>query len=146
METFDFLGFTHICARSRDGRFQLRRQSMRKRTRAKLAEIKEELRRRRHRSIAEQGQWLKSVVAGYFAYHAVPTNGRTLSAFRYHVLQTWLRSLRRRSQRHNMPWDWMNRIIDAWIPNGVIRHPWPSQRFDVKHPRQDPSALGSGLN
>jgi group II intron reverse transcriptase/maturase len=143
VETFDFLGFTHICAESRGGRFQLRRQSMRKRLRAKLVEIKEELRRRRHQRIADQGQWLKSVVAGYFAYHAVPTNGRSLSAFRYHVVQTWLRSLRRRSQRHNLPWDRMNRIIDGWIPPAVIRHPWPSQRFDVKHPRQEPSALAA---
>jgi RNA-directed DNA polymerase len=88
---FDFLGFTHICAMSRDGRFQLRRQSMRKRLRAKLAEIKQGLKRRRHQRIAVQGQWLESVVAGYFAYHAVPANGRILSAFRYHVVQTWLR-------------------------------------------------------
>ena len=142
-ETFDFLGFTHICATSRDGRFQLRRQSMRKRLRARLAEIKEEMKRRRHQRIADQGQWLKSVVAGYFAYHAVPTNGRTLSAFRYHVVQTWLRSRRRRSQRHRMPWDRMNRIVDAWIPPVGISHPWPSTRFDVKHPRQEPSALAA---
>jgi group II intron reverse transcriptase/maturase len=142
-ETFDFLGFTHVCAESRDGRFQLRRQSMRKRMRAKLAEIKEELRRRRHLRIADQGQWMRSVVAGYFAYHAVPTNGRSISAFRYHVAQAWLKSLRRRSQRHNMPWDRMNRVIDAWIPRAVVRHPWPSQRFDVKHPRQEPSALAA---
>ena len=143
LETFDFLGFTHICAESRGGRFQLRRQSMRKRLRGKLAEIKKELRRRRHQRTADQGQWLKSVVAGYFAYHAVPTNGRSLSAFRYHVVQIWLRSLRRRSQRHNLPWDRMNRVIDGWIPPAVIRHPWPSQRFDVKHPRQEPSALAA---
>ena len=143
LETFDFLGFTHICAESRGGRFQLRRQSMRKRLRGKLAEIKKELRRRRHQRIADQGQWLKSVVAGYFACHAVPTNGRSLSAFRYRVAQIWLRSLRRRSQRHNLPWDRMNRIIDGWIPPAVIRHPWPSQRFDVKHPRREPSALVS---
>jgi group II intron reverse transcriptase/maturase len=142
-ESFDFLGFTHICAQTQDGRFQLRRMSMRKRQRAKLAEIKEELRRRRHRRIAEQGQWLKSVVAGYFAYHAVPTNGRTLSAFRYHVIQTWLKSLRRRSQRHRVPWDHMTRIVEAWIPPARISHPWPSIRFNVKHPRQEPSALAA---
>ena len=141
--TFDFLGFTHISARSNGGKFLLKRQTMRKRMRAKLAEIKEEMRRRLHQRIAEQGKWLKSVVAGYFAYHAVPTNGRSISAFRYHVIQMWLRSLRRRSQRHNMPWERMNRIIDAWIPPAVIRHPWPNQRFDVKHPRQEPSALAA---
>jgi hypothetical protein len=141
--TFDFLGFTHIYAKSRGGKFQLKRQTMRKRMRAKLAEIKEEMGHRLHRRIAEQGQWLKGVVAGYFAYHAVPTNGRNISAFRYHVIQTWLRSLRRRSQQHNMPWERMNRIIDAWIPPAVICHPWPSQRFDIKHPRQEPSALAA---
>jgi RNA-directed DNA polymerase len=142
-DTFDFLGFTHICAETPDGRFMLRRQSMRKRLRAKLLEIKEELRRRLHRPIAEQGRWLRSVVAGYFAYHAVPTNARTLMAFRYHVTQIWLRMLRRRSQRHNMPWNRMNRIIDAWVPRAATTHPWPMQRFDVKHPRQEPSALGA---
>lgn len=142
-ETFDFLGFTHICAKSQAGRFLLQRQSMRKRMRAKLAEIKEELRRRLHQRIAVQGQWLKSVMASYFAYHAVPTNARSLSAFRYHIVRMWLRSLRRRSQRHRMPWNRMSRIIDAWLPPPVIRHPWPNLRFDVKHPRQEPSALAA---
>ena len=141
--TFDFLGFTHICAKSNGGKFLLKRQTMRKRMRAKLAEIKEEMRRRLHQPIAEQGKWLKSVVAGYLAYHAVPTNARGISAFRYHVAQMWLKSLRRRSQRQNMLWERMNRIIDAWIPPAVIRHPWNNQRFDVKHPRQEPSALSS---
>ena len=141
--TFDFLGFTHISAKSNGGRFLLKRQTMRKRMRAKLAEIKEEMRHRLHQRIAEQGKWLKSVVAGYFACHAVPTNARGISAFRYHVIQMWLKSLRRRSQRHDMPWERMNRIIDAWIPPAVISHPWPNQRFDVKHPRQEPSALAA---
>ena len=98
--TFDFLGFTHISAKSNGGKFLLKRQTMRKRMRAKLAEIKEELRRRLHQRIAEQGQWLKSVAAGYFAYHAVPTNTRSISAFRYHVIHMWLKSLRRRSHRN----------------------------------------------
>ena len=101
------------------------------------------MRYRPHQRVAEPGKWLKSVVAGYFAYHAVPTNARGISAFRYHVIQMWLKSLRRRSQRHNMPWERMNRIIDAWIPPAVIRHPWPNQRFDVKRPRQEPSALAA---
>jgi RNA-directed DNA polymerase len=141
--TFDFLGFTHISAKSNGGKFLLKRQTMRKRMRAKLTEIKEGMRSRLHQRIAEQGKWLKSVVAGYFAYHAVPTNARSISAFRYHVIQMWLKSLRRRSQRHNMPWDRMDRIIEAWIPPAIIRHPWPNQRFDVKHPRQEPSALAA---
>lgn len=141
--TFDFLGFTHISAKSNGGKFLLKRQTMRKRMRAKLAEIKEEMRYRLHQRIAEQGKWLKSVVTGYFAYHAVPTNTRSISAFRYHVIQLWLKSLRRRSQRQNMPWERMNRVVDAWIPPAVVRHPWPNQRFDVKHPRQEPSALAA---
>ena len=98
---------------------------MRKRMRAKLAEIKEEMRYRLHHRIAEQGKWRKSVVADYFACHAVPTNARCISAFRYHVIQMWLKPLRRRSQQHNMPRERMNRIINAWIPPAVIRHPWP---------------------
>jgi RNA-directed DNA polymerase len=141
--TFDFLGFAHICARSNGGRFLLKRQAMRKRMRAKLAELKEAMRRRLHQRIAEQGKWLKGVVTGYFAYHAVPTNTRSISAFRYHVIQMWLKSLRRRSQRHNLPWEWMNRIIDAWIPPAVVHHAWPNQRFDVNHPRHEPSALAA---
>ena len=141
--TFDFLGFMHITARSNGGGCLLKRQSMRERMRAKLAEIEKEMRYRLHQRIAEQGKWLKSVVAGYFAYHAVPTNARGIFAFRYHVIQMWLKSLRRRSQRHDMPWERMNRIIDAWIPPAIIRHPWPNQRFDVKHPRQEPSALAA---
>ena len=83
--TFDFLGFTHISAKSNGGKFLLKRQTMRKRMRAKLVEIKEEMRSRLHQRVAEQGKWLKSVVTGYFAYHAVPTNARRISAFRYHV-------------------------------------------------------------
>lgn len=124
--TFDFLGFTHISAKNNGGKFLLKRQTMRKRMRAHLPEIKEEMRHRLHQRIAEQGQWLKSVVAGYFAYHAVPTNTRSISAFRYHVIPMWLKSLRRRSQRHRMRWGRMNRIIDAWIPPAVIPHPWPN--------------------
>ena len=116
---------------------------MRERMRAKLAEIKEEMRHRPRQRIAERGKWLKGVVAGYFACHAVPTNARGIPAFRHHVIQMRLKSLRRRSQRHNMPWERMNRIIDAWIPPAVISHPWPNQRFDVKHPRQEPGALAA---
>jgi len=142
-ETFDFLGFTFICGKDRQGKFQIHRKSRRDRVKAKLKEIKETLRRNLHKPIPEQGRWLRQVLTGYFAYHAVPTNARTLMAFRYHVTQIWLRMLRRRSQRHNMPWDRMNRIIDAWVPRTATTHPWPIQRFDVKHPRQEPSALAA---
>jgi hypothetical protein len=116
---------------------------MRKRLRAKLAEIKQEMRHRRHQRIAEPGKWLKGVEAGYVAYHTVPTNPRRISAFRYHVTRMWLKSLRRRSQWHNMPWEPMNRIIDARLPRAVISHPGPNQRFDVKHPKARAECVSS---
>jgi hypothetical protein len=81
-QTFDFLGFTFLCGRSRGGGFQVRRRSRRDRMRAKLREIKEELRRRMHQSIPDQGQWLRQIVQRVFAYHAVPTNERVMAAFR----------------------------------------------------------------
>ena len=98
-ETFDFLGFTFICGTSRLGRFLLCRKTRRDRMRAKLKEIKEELRRRMHQPVPEHGLWLRQVVTGFFNYHAVPTNGRTLAAFRNHVQTLWHRTLRRRSQK-----------------------------------------------
>jgi group II intron reverse transcriptase/maturase len=134
-ETFKFLGFTFICGRSRRGNFLLTRKSRRDRMRAKLKEIKEELRRRMHQSIPEQGQWLAQVVKGYFAYHAVPTNYAALGAFRVHVLRLWLRTLRRRSQTADILWERMVRLGDQWLPKPRILHPWPEARFAVKHPR-----------
>jgi RNA-directed DNA polymerase len=139
-ETFDFLGLTHICARTRRGGFQLARHTRRDRTMAKLLEISEDLRRRWHQNIAEQGSWLGGVVRGFFAYHAVPTNYRALSAFRYHVVQLWQRALRRRSQKDRTSWTDMDRLADRWLPRPRISHPWPSQRFRVKHPRWEPYA------
>jgi hypothetical protein len=97
--------------------------------------IKEQLRRHMHATIPEQGRWLKAVVAGFFAYHAVPTNYRAISAFREHVTRLWHRSLRRRSQKAGMTWERMTRISSAWLPKPRILHPWPSSRFAVKHPR-----------
>ena len=140
-ETFAFLGFTHICGKTRRGAFQLRRKTRRDRMRAKLAAIKLELRRHLHASIPEQGSWLRHVVTGYFAYHAVPTNSAALSAFRYHVSQLWLRMLRHRSQRSAITWHLMAKLEAQWLPKPRIRHPWPNQRFDVKHPRWEPDAL-----
>jgi RNA-directed DNA polymerase len=140
-ETFAFLGFTHICAKSRRGAFQLRRKTRRDRMRAKLAAIKQELRRRLHAAIPEQGAWLRRVVSGYFAYHAVPTNSAALSSFRYHVSQLWLRSLRQRSQRSAVTWHLMAKLEAQWLPKPRILHPWPSKRFAVNHPRWEPYAL-----
>jgi RNA-directed DNA polymerase len=134
-ETFDFLGFTHICGKDRHGRFQVRRKSRRDRRWAKLKEIKEELRRCMHQPIPEQGKWLKQVLGGYYAYHAVPTNLRSISAFREHVRRLWMRTLRRRSQKHALSWERTDRLANDWLPQPRILHPWPNARFAVKHPR-----------
>ena len=139
-ETFDFLGFTHICSRSRKGRFQLARHTRRDRKQAKLLELTEDLRHRWHQDVAEQGRWLGSVVRGFFAYHAVPTNSRALSAFRHHVIELWRRALRRRSQKDRTSWTDMDRLADRFLPKPRISHPWPSVRFGVKHPRWEPYA------
>jgi len=134
-ETFTFLGFTFICGKSRRGAFSLHRKTRGDRMRAKLREIKGQLRRRMHDAIPEQGHWLRAVVSGFFAYHAVPTNSRALGAFRYHVTKLWLRTLRRRSQKDRMTWERMAKIAAAWLPAPRVLHPWPDQRFAVNHPR-----------
>ena len=139
-ETFDFLGFTFICGKSRWGKFLIKRKSRRDRRRAKLREIKTGLHRRRHQPIPEQGCWLRRVVTGFYAYHAVPTNGRAIEAFRYHVTNLWRRSLRRRSQKNRLTWERITRLANAWLPLPRILHPWPNRRFAVKHPRQEPYA------
>jgi group II intron reverse transcriptase/maturase len=139
-ETFRFLGFTHICGRSRRGAFQLKRKSRRDRMRLRLRAIKAELRRRMHLTTAEQGAWLRQVVTGFFAYHAVPTNHAALSAFRHHVTDLWRRTLRRRGQRDATTWSRIDRLADRWLPRPRITHPWPELRFAVKHPRWEPDA------
>lgn len=140
-ETFNFLGFTHICGRSRKGHFQLRRKSRRDRMQTKLRALKAELRRRRHGTIPDQGRWLKQVVTGWYNYHAVPTNGSALGAFREHVSELWMRTLRRRSQKDRTSWPQMRRIVSQWLPSPRILHPWPNRRFAVTHPRWEPDAL-----
>ena len=140
-DTFDFLGFTHICGRTTSGKgFQLWRKSSRKRTKAKLRAIKDELRRRLHDPLADQGRWLGSVVRGFFAYHAVPNNVPEISAFRFHVIRAWVRSLRRRSQRHRLPWERMQVHLERYIPKARVLHPWPEARFRVRHSRWEPGA------
>jgi group II intron reverse transcriptase/maturase len=130
-DTFDFLGFTHICGKTRNARFVVLRQTIRKRMQAKLKVIKEGLRRRMHWPVQEVGKWLKAVVDGYFRYHAVPRNHPTLKAFRNAVIRLWLRALRRRSQRARVTWKRMARWVDQWIPTPRILHPYPEQRLDV---------------
>jgi group II intron reverse transcriptase/maturase len=134
-ETFKFLGFTHVCGKSRRGHFQLQRKTRQDRLRAKLQEIKAELRRRMHQPIPIQATWLRQVVTGHFAYYAVPTNGRALSAFRHWVADLWRRTLRRRSQKDGFTWNRIAKLADDVLPKPRILHPWPDQCFAVKHPR-----------
>jgi RNA-directed DNA polymerase len=128
-ETFNFLGFTHSCGESKNGKFLVVRRTMRKRLTAKLHEIKGELRMRMHQSLPEQGAWLRSVVRGYFAYHAIPGNWESLGAFRTQVARQWYRTLRRRSQKSQLNWKRMAKIVNRWLPAARILHPWPEQRF-----------------
>jgi len=134
-ETFNFLGFTFICERNSRGKFLVKRITRRDRMRATLRRIKEEMRRRMHEPIPEQGAWLKQVVRGFFAYHAVPTNGSALGAFYYYVKRIWLRTLRRRSQKDRFSWQRMHRLAVDWLPQPRILHPYPAKRFAVMHPR-----------
>jgi RNA-directed DNA polymerase len=140
-ETFSFLGFIFISGKSRRGKFQIKRKSRPDRMRAKLEAIKQELRRRMHQPIPRQGQWLKQVVTGYFNYHAVPTNGRALATFRFRVIDLWIRTLRRRSQKDRTEWERIKRLANDFLPRARILHPWPEKRFAVRHPRWEPYAL-----
>jgi len=134
-ETFKFLGFVFICGKSRRGKFLVHRKSRRDRMRAKLAEVKKELRKRMHQPIPEQGRWLAQVVRGYFAYHAVPTNRATIGAFHRYVVWFWYRTLRRRSQKDRFTWERAHRLAADWLPQPRNFHPWPHVRFAVKHSR-----------
>jgi RNA-directed DNA polymerase len=139
-ETFNFLGFTFICGKSRRGKFLIKRKSRRDRMRAKLKEVKDVLRRCMHQPIPAQGAWLKQVVTGYFNYHAVPTNSRALALFRIEVIKRWRWVLSRRSQRAHLTWTRIARLANDWLPQPRIRHLWPQQRFAVTHPRWEPYA------
>jgi RNA-directed DNA polymerase len=134
-ETFNFLGFTFICGKTRHGKFQIKRKTRRDRMRAKLRMIKEEMWQRMHQPLPDQAKWLWHVVRGYFNYHAVPTNFRALVAFRTEIAKRWYRVLARRSERTKLNWAQMKQLIDAWLPKPRILHPWPDKRFAVSHPR-----------
>jgi RNA-directed DNA polymerase len=131
-ETFDFLGFTHICAKSRSGRFWVKRITISKRMRAKLREVYDRLKRRRHEPIPVQGRWLRSVVQGHLVYYAVPGNTDAVSAFRHHVTRLWLKALLRRSQRSRLTWDRMSRLAARWLPKSELKHPFPNVRFAAR--------------
>lgn len=130
-ETFDFLGFTHSCGRTRTGRFKVLRHTAAKRMRATLHAIREALKRKRHRPVPVVGQWLKKVLLGYYAYHAIPDNTHRLSRLRWEVSRAWSASLRRRSQRHRMGYTRMARLERQYLPVPTPLHPYPSQRLRV---------------
>jgi RNA-directed DNA polymerase len=129
-ETFDFLGFTHICGRRRENRtFIVRRLTEAKRMAATLKAIRASLMRRRHAPITSTGMWLKSVVQGYLNYHAVPENLKRLGMFRAEVCRAWRHALQRRSQRSRMSWERMQKLAARYIPKVHALHPYPHRRF-----------------
>ena len=130
-ETFDFLGFKHICGKTKKGWFLVLRQTVRKRMQAKLQQVKIELWRRMHDPVPEVGKWLKSVVGGHFRYFGVPGNGHAMAHFRFTVSNLWHRTLCRRSQHGRVLWERMNRLIRRWLPPAHICHPYPSRRLRV---------------
>ena len=130
-KSFNFLGFTHISGESRKGRFQVERRTIAQRFRAKLAEIKTELRQRMHLPVLVQGAWLRSVVLGHYRYYGVPHNAKALQRFRKEVARLWQRSLSRRSHKGYVTWDHMKRYVDKWLPVARIYHPHPDERFGV---------------
>jgi RNA-directed DNA polymerase len=139
-ETFDFLGFTHCCGKTRKGGFKLLRLTVKKRMRATLKAIRAKLRSLMHHPVPYVGKWLRSVVQGYFNYFAVPGNEYRLCSFRSEICRAWRRMLQRRSQRHNLSWERFRRLEKRYIPPYRNTHPYPEQRFGVTHPRQEPCA------
>ena len=137
-ETFDFLGLTHICARTKTGRFKLKRVTSKKKMRAKLKSVKTEMRRRMHRPIPDQGRWLTSVLTGHYRYYAVPDNSEALGAFRHQILLHWKATLARRSQKGSITWQRYGRLSDRWLPRPRILHPWPDARFDANTQGRSP--------
>jgi RNA-directed DNA polymerase len=135
-ETFNFLGFTHICGTNqKTGYFTIIRKTISKRMAAKLKQLNAELKQRLHDKLTDTAKWLQSVVRGYFQYHAVPGNEKSLGQFRTHVLRLWLRQIRRRSQRSCWTWKRFLERLGGRLPEVCILHPYPTERFDAKHPR-----------
>jgi RNA-directed DNA polymerase len=135
-ETFNFLGFTHICGQSwKNGKFFVLRKTVRERLLAKLKQVKAALRVRMHQPLVEVGRWLRSVVQGYFNYHAVPGNFASLWSFRFEVRKRWLHIIRRCSQKSGMTWELLEGFVTQWLPVPKILHPHPLARFDAKYLR-----------
>jgi hypothetical protein len=135
-ETFNFLGFTHICGTNyKTGHFTVHRRTIGKRMAAKLKEIRATLRQRMHNAPATTAKWLVQVVRGYFQYHAIPGNWARLKAFHRDVLRIWFQTLRRRSQRTKLSWDGFREGLGSILPTPTILQPYPNVRFDAKYPR-----------
>ena len=130
-EAFDFLGFTHYCARTQKGWFTIKRQTRSRRMKAKLAEVKATLRAWMHAPIPVVGKWVGEMLRGHYQYYGVPGNFRAMWNFRYQVIRRWRQVLRRRSQRGAVAWEHLQRYIDRYVPNPRIRHPWPDQCLRV---------------
>ena len=130
-ETFDFLGFTHVCSRTRKGHFMLTRLTVKKRMRAKVAEVKSILWQHMHQPSRRVGRWLGTVLRGHYAYYAVPTNSGSLAQFRYQILRHWRRILIRRSQRSRMTWERFGSLVDKYLPRPRILRPWPNKALLV---------------
>jgi RNA-directed DNA polymerase len=131
-ETFDFLGFTHICARKKNGSFTIYRKTITKRLRDKIKKVREILLRKRHRPVSEQGAWLRAVMQGHFNYYGVPGNRKALDTFRKQIQRSWLQALRRRSQKaRSLTWERMKKLIGTWLPTARVVHPYPNQRLCV---------------
>ncbi len=135
-ETFDFLGFTHTCSETRKGkRFIIRRKTIGKRLQKKIKAVRQELKKRRHDPVPEQGKWVRSVLQGHFNYYAVPGNRQSIDAFRTEVIKGWFFALRRRSQKSSLTWERIKLLVKTWAPKAKILHPYPNQRLHVTHPR-----------
>jgi group II intron reverse transcriptase/maturase len=130
-ETFEFLGFTHVCGQTRNGQFTVRRLTSAARMRRKLTALKVELRRRMHWRIGEVGRWLRSVLLGHYRYYGVPFNYKRLEAFKHWLVRLWYKTLQRRSHKSTLTWDRMTRYVQAWLPNPRLFHPFPSERLIV---------------
>jgi len=132
-ETFDFLGFTHICATTlKTKSFTIRRKTIAKRLRAKMKEVREEIVKRMHLAVPDQGRWLRSVLNGHFNYYAVPGNKKSIDAFRTQAMRSWFWALRRRSQKaRSLTWDRFKRLVVTWLPTAKVRHLYPYERLCV---------------
>ena len=137
-ETFTFLGFTHICAKTKNGRFKLKRVTSKKKMQAKLQAVKTEMQQRMHHPIPEQGHWLAKVLQGHYNYYAVPDNSKALGDFRQQVIRYWRAALARRSQKGRITWERAFHLADRWLPQPRILHPWPEARFDARTQGRSP--------